>query len=172
MKYALFALALALVPAFARAEVPDWAQPETSTAFPASQLKPIGDADTAARVKMRPLVPQSVPQLIRNGTTNPETHNPGFGVCMNCHTPGGFGMPQSAPLSGLPAGYFVRQLQDMASGARKPYRPQMAQCSRLLTPTDVTQIAEFYANQRFIPWIEVKEVEVAPKTVVGPRDIV
>jgi cytochrome c553 len=172
MKHALFALALALIPAFAHAEVPEWAQPETTTRFPESQLKPIGDADTAARVKMRPLVPQSVPELIRNGMVNPQTHNPGFGVCMNCHTPGGFGMPQSAPLAGLPAGYFLRQLQDMVSGERKPYRPQMAEFARLLTPEDMKQLAEFYASQRFIPWIDVRETDSAPKTVVGPRDII
>lgn len=172
MKHGVVAITLALVPGIVRAETPEWAQPETSKVIPLAQLAPIGDADTAARVKMRTLVPASIPEVIRTGKLNPETRNPGFGVCMNCHTPGGYGMPQSAPLAGLPVGYLVRQMQDMANGDRKPYRPQMATFAKLLTPDETRQVADFYANQRFIPWIQVREADVAPNVVVGPRDII
>ena len=33
-------------------------------------------------------------------------------------------------------------------------------------------IANWYASQHFTPWIEVKETDMTPKTVVGGRDLV
>ncbi len=169
MRKVLFAAGLALVPAIAYAEIPEWAAPETTKSIPADQLKFITDADTAARNKVYPTVPDSVPEIIRKGKVNKIT---GPGVCMGCHTPSGMGGPQSAPLAGLPAAYIVRQLNDMVKGDRKTYRDDMAMFAMILAPDEMQNIANWYSSQHFTPWIEVKEADTAPKTVVGGRDLV
>lgn len=97
MNKAVLAAGIILVPAIAYAGIPDWAAPETTKAVPAAQLKPIADADQAARNKVFPTVPDSVPVIVRNGKKNDLT---GPGVCMGCHTSTGMGQPQSAPLAG------------------------------------------------------------------------
>ncbi len=61
MKTILLAAGLVLAPALAYAEIPEWAAPETTKAMPANQLKPIADADQAARNRIFPTVPDSVP---------------------------------------------------------------------------------------------------------------
>ena len=169
MKEALLAAALIAVPAFAFAEVPEWAAPETTKAIPADQLKPIADADQAVRNRIFPTVPDSVPAIVRNGKKNDLT---GPGVCQGCHTTTGMGQPQTAPLAGLPAAYIVRELNDMVSGDRKTYRADMAMFARILTPDEKQQLADYYSSLHFSPWIEVKEADTAPKVVVGGRDIV
>jgi cytochrome c553 len=169
MKKALLAAGLVLAPALAYAEIPEWAAPETTTAIPAGQLKPIADADQAARNKIFPTVPDSVPEIIRKGKKNDLT---GPGVCMGCHTSTGMGQPQSAPLAGLPSAYIVRQLSDMVKGDRKTYRADMAMFAKILTPEEMKQLADYYSSLHFLPWIEVKESDMAPKIVVGGRDIV
>jgi cytochrome c553 len=169
MRKILFAAGLVLAPGLAYAEIPEWAAPETTKGVPQDQLKPIADADTAVRQKVFPTVPDSVPEIIRKGKVNKIT---GPGVCMGCHTPSGFGQPQSAPLAGLPAAYIVRQLNDMVKGDRKTYRADMAMFAQILTPEEMQNIAAWYSSQHFTPWIEVKETDTAPKTLVGARDIV
>src|SRR5215469_1434217 len=169
MKKAVLAAAIILVPAIAYAEIPDWAAPETTKAVPAAQLKPIADADQAARNKIFPTVPTSVPVIIRQGKKNDLT---GPGVCMGCHTSTGMGQPQSAPLAGLPSAYIVRELNDMVKGDRKTYREDMSLFAKILTPDEMKQIADYYSSLHFTPWIEVKETAMAPKVVVGGRDII
>jgi cytochrome c553 len=169
MKKVILVAALIAAPALAYAEVPEWAAPETSKGIPAEQLKPIADADQAVRNRIFPTVPESVPAIVRNGKKNDLT---GPGVCQGCHTTTGMGQPQTAPLAGLPAAYIVRQLNDMVSGDRKTYRADMAMFAKILSPEEKQQLADYYASLHFSPWIEVKETDMAPKVVVGGRDIV
>jgi cytochrome c553 len=169
MKRIVLIAGIALIPALSYAEVPEWAAPETTKAVPADQLKPIADADQAARNKIFPTVPEAVPEIVRKGKKNDLT---GPGVCMGCHTSTGMGQPQSAPVAGLPAAYIVRQLNDMVKGDRKTYRADMAMFAMILTPDEMKQLADYYSSLHFTPWIEVREADTAPKTVVGGRDIV
>lgn len=169
MKKAVLAAGIILVPAIAYGEIPDWAAPETTKAVPAAQLKPIADADQAARNKIFPTVPDSVPVIIRKGKKNDLT---GPGVCMGCHTSTGMGQPQSAPLAGLPSAYIVRELNDMVKRDRKTYREDMSLFAKILTADEMKQIADYYSSLHFAPWIEVKETAMAPKVVVGGRDII
>jgi len=169
MRKTLLIAGFVLAPGLVYAEVPQWAAPETTQGVPQAQLKPITDADAAIRAKVFPTVSDSVPEIIRKGKVNKLT---GPGVCMGCHLPSGYGQPQSAPVAGLPAAYIVRQLNDMVKGDRKTYRADMAMFAQILTPDEMKVLADYYSSQHFSPWIEVKESDTAPKTVVGGRDIV
>ena len=63
----------------------------------------------------------------------------GMRACAICHLPNGQGFMHNAPVAGLPVDYFLRQLEEMASGARVTSDPhkanvfQMAETARRLT---------------------------------------
>ncbi len=45
-------------------------------------------------------------------------------ACAFCHLPSGRGRPENAPVSGQPASYFTRQLQDFRQGNRRSADPR------------------------------------------------
>ena len=161
-------LTCACTPALAAQENPQepaWAFPATQQGVAAEIANPARDGDTAARAVAYPRVPQTAPQIVREGKN-------GNGVCQGCHLPYGLGQPQSAPLTGLPVAYFVRQMNDFTSGARGAYRPQMATFAQNMSAEEIRETAEYYAAQRVVPWIEVRETDTVPRTFVTARDIV
>jgi cytochrome c553 len=145
--------------------MPAWAFPTTDMTQPQDVQRAVTQADDAIRAQVYPTVPESVPEVIRKGKN-------GNGVCMGCHLPSGNGQPQSAPIAGLPAAYFVRQMTDFVSGDRKAYRPQMAQFAKDMTPEEIQATAAYYATLHPGPWIEVRESDTAPKVFVAAREIV
>lgn len=90
-------------------------------------------------------------------------------ACAICHLPNGQGLMQNAPVAGLPVDYFLRQLEEMASGARqtsdhhKANGFEMAAMARALSPEQALEIAEYYGSIPFKPWVRVIESDTVPK---------
>lgn len=92
----------------------------------------------------------------------------GFRACAICHYPNGQGLMQNAPVAGLPVDYFLRQLDDFASGRRKSADVnkanafEMAAMARNLTPEEARAAAEYFGSMPFTPWIRVVESDRVP----------
>jgi cytochrome c553 len=94
--------------------------------------------------------------------------------CAYCHLPTGRGRPENAPVSGQPAAYFIRQLQDFRAGnrmsadPRKPNTPLMASLARAMSDEDMRQAAEYFGAMKWTPWTRVVETDLVPTTrIVG-----
>jgi cytochrome c553 len=93
----------------------------------------------------------------------------GMRACAICHLPNGQGLMQNAPVAGLPVDYFLRQLDDLATGKRqttdthKANGYEMAAMARALTPEQAREIAEYYGSISFKPWVEVIESDTVPR---------
>jgi len=80
----------------------------------------------------------------------------------------GQGHPESADFAGLPAEYIVRQMAYFKSGKRiDPARMNII--SKATSEADAKAAAEYFSQQKPIPWVTVKESEMAPKTYVSNR---
>jgi cytochrome c553 len=98
------------------------------------------------------------------------TGEPGstFAACGSCHLMSGQGHPESADFAGVPAEYIIRQMAYFKSGARKdPARMNII--AKATSEADVKAAAEYFSAQKPIPWVTVKESEMAPKTYVSNR---
>jgi len=173
MRHGVVAVSLLAVASFSIAAVaaenseilPEWARPGAEQGLPEAMTQPVTAADNAARAVAFPAVPLTAPLIVREGKD-------GDGICQGCHTTTGMGGPQSAPLAGLPAAYFIRQMANFVSDARgQAYRPNMANFAKAMTLEEIVETAEYYASLRFEPWVEVVEAANIPRTYVGPRDI-
>ena len=97
----------------------------------------------------------------------------GMRACAICHLPNGQGLMQNAPVAGLPVDYFLRQLEEMASGARrttdlhKANGFEMAAMARTLTDEQAREIAEYYGSIPFKPWVRVIESETVPRFIAS-----
>ncbi len=165
MRKILFVLGLVSLPVLANAQTPEWAfqmMPETLSDDLEDAVR---DADNTARAPAYLAVPESAPQIVREGKD-------GGGACQGCHLPSGLGQPQTAPLAGLPAAYFVRQIANFTRGERgTAYRQNMAEFAANMTVVEVSEAADYFASLRAAPWIEVRESDTVPRTFVGGRQI-
>ena len=90
-------------------------------------------------------------------------------ACAMCHLPNGQGLMQNAPVAGLPVDYFVRQLDDMATGKRrsadvnKANAYEMAAIARNMTPEERRTAAEYFGKIPFKQWVRVVETDTIPK---------
>jgi len=97
---------------------------------------------------------------------------PDVSACGFCHRADGPGGPESANLMGLPVAYFVRQMAEIKSGARKSSVPNRAPIQLLntlaaaITDDEVQASARYYSTLKPRATIKVVESEMAPKTVV------
>jgi cytochrome c553 len=169
LKKSALILGLMFLPTLAHAQghpsLPDWITPTTQDELPEAMLLAVRDGDQAARDVAYPAVPLSAPDFVREGLD-------GNGTCMGCHTTTGQGGPQSAPLAGLPPGYFVRQIVNFRNDDRgQAYRPNMANFAKEMTLEQTMAAADYYASLRFEPWVDVVESEMVPRVFYGPRDI-
>jgi len=107
-----------------------------------------------------------MPPSVANGRA------PDMRPCGYCHMPHGLGRPENAPVAGLPVDYFIRQVTEMRSGARKTLDPRripptlMLASARVATDEDIRTAAEYFASLTFTPWTRVVEVSTVPKTEV------
>jgi cytochrome c553 len=85
-------------------------------------------------------------------------------ACSYCHLASGMGHPQSANLAGLPVQYFLEQIADFKSGARKA--PPMDMIAKGLSDEDAKQAAEWFAALKPSAWVKVVETDTVPKTLV------
>lgn len=108
----------------------------------------------------------AMPDIVANG------RKPDIRACGSCHRVEGTGGPENASLAGLPVAYFVQQIADFKSGARKlsgPQRPStqlMLASVKDMTDAEVLAAAEYFAALKRKRIIKVVESETIPKT--GP----
>jgi len=87
----------------------------------------------------------AMPDIVANG------RKPDIRACGSCHRVEGTGGPENASLAGLPVGYFVQQIADFKSGARKASGPQRPSTQLMLasvkdmTDAEVRAAAEYFA---------------------------
>jgi cytochrome c553 len=99
-----------------------------------------------------------MPPVVRHGSGNPVQ------ACSYCHLASGLGHPQSANLAGLSVEYFLSQIADFKSGARKGL--PMDSIAKALSDDDAKQAAQWFASLQPTPWVKVVETDAAPKTLV------
>ena len=96
---------------------------------------------------------------------------PDVWACGFCHRADGPGGPENANLAGLPPSYFVQQMADYKSGARRTSVPKrnvdnMIAIAKAMTDAEVEAAAAYYAALKPKAIIKVVEAEMAPKTYV------
>jgi cytochrome c553 len=102
-----------------------------------------------------------VPEIVAHGRA------PDLQACARCHGFSGMGHPESSALAGLPANYFVQQMADFKSGARKD-RFWMNGFAEHLTDEEINIAAQWYAAIEPIDWVvDVIETETIPRVYVG-----
>jgi cytochrome c553 len=90
--------------------------------------------------------------------------------CAFCHMPNGKGRPENAPIAGLPAAYFIRQMQDMKHDLRGSAEPRKANTllmialAKAMTDEEIKESAEYFAKLTWTPWIRVVETDRVPRT--------
>lgn len=105
-----------------------------------------------------------MPEIVAKG--DPER---GIRACSFCHFANGQGKTENAHLSGLPANYFIAQLEAFISGdrftsdPRKPNTYEMTRMARMMTDAEKQQTAEYFAAISFRPMVRVVETETAPQ---------
>jgi cytochrome c553 len=91
--------------------------------------------------------------------------------CGGCHLPNGRGRPENAPPGGLPATYFIRQIEDFRHGLRytadprKPNTNTMIDLAKAMSDAEVKEAAEYFSAIKppSSPWIRVVESAMSPK---------
>lgn len=95
----------------------------------------------------------------------------GYG-CAFCHMPNGKGRPENAPLAGLPAAYFIRQMKDMQAGLRASAEPRKANTllmiahAQAMTDAEIKEAADYFAALTWTPWIRVVETDRVPRSKI------
>ncbi len=158
---------------------PDWAYPATPPGFqlppPNSQPlhvkgstvtfteKDVGDSFNPP--DWFPSEHPPMPDLVKHGKA-PVVH-----ACDQCHLANGLGHPESANLTGLPAGYIQEQLQQFRNGTRKSSvaarSGNMIAFSKGLTDDEVKAAADYFSSIKQTVWTKVVETDTVPKTYVG-----
>lgn len=115
----------------------------------------------------------TMPPVVANG------EKPNVWACGFCHYPNGKGRPENAGVSGLPASYFIQQMNDFKNGLRHSADPRkkntanMIRFAQNMTDDQIREAAEYFAKMPWPteqnPWIKVVETKTIPrvKTSVG-----
>jgi cytochrome c553 len=94
-------------------------------------------------------------------------------ACALCHYPNGKGRAENAPVAGFPVAYFVQQMMDYRSGARKSADPKKANTNAMIaiakamTEEEIKAAAEYFGSMKWTPWIKVVEADKVPKTRIA-----
>src|SRR5215471_17332990 len=95
-----------------------------------------------------------MPEVVAHGK------KPAARACSLCHYPNGKGRPENAGVSGLPASYFIQQLNDFRNGSRKSAEPRkantnaMIDIAKALDENEIKEVAEYFASIKWTPWIK------------------
>ena len=109
----------------------------------------------------------AMPDVVARG------RKPDVRACGSCHRAEGTGGPENSSLAGVPAAYFVQQMADFKSGARKFSGPNrsavllMTAAAKAMTDEEVQAAAAYFAALKPKRIIKVVETESAPKTYVA-----
>jgi cytochrome c553 len=157
------------------ADRPDWAFPVTDKVQPPL---PVDDQPHTVPGSDKSYTRKQIDDLFNPPDWYPDLHPPmpqivahgestTVRACGSCHLPTGTGHDESAYIAALPAGYFVRQMVDYKSGARKG-SGSMTVIAKAISEEDVHAAADYFASLKPRPWIRVVETGTVPKTYVGP----
>jgi cytochrome c553 len=108
-----------------------------------------------------------MPEIVAHG------RRPDVRACALCHYPNGKGRAENAPISGLPAAYFIQQMNDFKNGNRKSADPRKANTNAMIaiakamTDEEIKATAEYFGSMPWTPWIRVVESDMAPKTRIS-----
>jgi cytochrome c553 len=167
-------LGMLALPALA-AELPEWAYPVNPAPKPPDAVKPIQLPGSTKQYTQAQIddgfsppdwYPQdhgAMPDVVAHGRKESNAR-----ACILCHLTSGAGHPESAGIAGLPVGYFMRQLAEFTSGARKGARAtSMIPIAKGLTPEDYKITAEYFASLKPPVWYKVVETDTVPKSYLG-----
>ena len=136
--------------------------PGSSLKFTITQIRdPFGPAD------WYPNDHPPMPGVVAHG------RKPDVRACGLCHYPNGKGRPENAGVAGLPAPYFIQQMNDFRSGDRKSAEPRKANTNVMIaiakgmTPDEIKEAADYFASMKWTPWIKVEEAKMVPKTRIA-----
>jgi cytochrome c553 len=88
-------------------------------------------------------------------------------ACGACHLMNGEGHPESATVSGFTVDYFVQQMNDFRSGARKDFANRMDLIAKAMTDQEIRDVAQYFAALKPMKFTTVREAATVPKTFVG-----
>jgi cytochrome c553 len=89
-------------------------------------------------------------------------------ACAMCHLTSGAGQPESAFLAGLPVGYFLRQMAEFKSGARRGAGAvAMIPIAKGLDEEDFKAAAEYFSSLKIPIWYKVVETATVRKSYLG-----
>jgi cytochrome c553 len=106
-----------------------------------------------------------MPRIVSNG------REPHVRACTLCHLTSGIGHAESAPVSGLPVKYFIRQIIAFRDGDRMNIRaPNMIELAHDMTDKEMRDAANYYAKIPRSQWKSVRVVETprAPANSIAP----
>src|ERR1041384_6213032 len=107
----------------------------------------------------------SMPDIVAHGK------RPDARACGLCHYPNGKGRQENAGVSGLPASYFIQQMNDFRNGLRKSADSRKANTNAMITiakamtPEEIKETAEYFGAMKWTPWVRVVETNSVPKMV-------
>lgn len=105
----------------------------------------------------------SMPEVVAHGRKEANAR-----ACALCHLTSGGGHPESAGIAGLPVGYFIRQMTEFKSGARKGARAvAMIPIAKALNEEDFKAAAEYFSSLKAPLWYKVVETDTVPKSYLG-----
>jgi len=158
---------------------PDWAYPATPAGY---QLPPDNGQPKHVKGSTKAFTEKDVNDSFSPPDWFPDEHPPMPNLvahgkapvvhaCDQCHLATGRGHPESANLTGLPAGYIEEQLREFRNGNRKSSvvarSLNMINFAKSLSDDDVKPAAAYFASIKPEVWTKVKETETVPKTFVG-----
>jgi cytochrome c553 len=175
MKHFVPVLMLACLPSLAlAADRPDWAYP------PAQQAAVPAEPDDGKPLQAPGSTRSYTRAQIDSQTDSPDwfpnehptmppivAHGNGSTVraCIGCHLPHGLGHPENSRLSGTTVAYFLRQLADFKSGARKGEGAgAMIRFVKDLSDDQVHAAADYFSSLKPQRWTRVVEADTVPKT--------
>jgi cytochrome c553 len=105
-----------------------------------------------------------MPDVVAHG------RKPTIMACALCHYPNGKGRSENASVAGYPTSYFIGQIDEFRSGARKSADSRkkntnvMIAIAQAMTDDEIKAAANYYGSMKWTPWIKVVETETVPKT--------
>ena len=178
-RLAVSLLVLAPVLAFAAEAPPEWAYPAAPADFklPPADPQPKGlpgsqkkytEEETRDAFNPPDWYPNEhprMPDVVAHGK------KPDVSACALCHVTMGYGHPESANITGLPAPYIEEQLREFQNGNRASMLPgrsnNMIRFAKNMTDEEIKQAAAYFSAIKPVVWTKVVETDTVPKSYVG-----
>ena len=96
-----------------------------------------------------------MPEIVAKGKVFAQ---PQVYACSLCHYPNGKGRPENANITGLTYEYFMQQMMDFRSGARKTSDPRkantglMTRFAQMMTDDEIKVAAQYFTAIPATPW--------------------